>query len=154
MVTNVVNKAAGLAAGGVGALKRARGPHAGRGSVDPGSRWITVTIYRPLDEVAPGGRLPKRLAALGSRVETAIRPAPGDRGTEVAARPVLTDGSEGDDQKELRDEVRVALRQDKQELEVGEVLVLEPVPHGKRSETPTGKLVDAAAKRAGTEGLL
>jgi hypothetical protein len=39
-------------------------------------------------------------------------------------------------------------------LEVGEVLVLEPVPHGERSDTPTGKLLDAAVERAGGEGML
>ena len=41
-----------------------------------------------------------------------------------------------------RQQVRSALRQSKQLVEVGEVLRVEPTPHGRRPPTPTGKLVD------------
>jgi len=49
-------------------------------------RWHTVTVNRPPEEVATDGRLPGPLAELSDAVEVQIRPAPGGRGTEVAAR--------------------------------------------------------------------
>ena len=53
-----------------------------------------------------------------------------------------------------RQRVRAALREAKQLIEVGEVLRVDPAPHGRRSPTPTGAVVEAATKRAGGEGLL
>ncbi|CAM5341294.1 Secreted protein OS=Streptomyces glaucescens OX=1907 GN=SGLAU_30815 PE=4 SV=1 [Streptomyces glaucescens] len=49
-------------------------------------RWLTVTVNRPAEEVRPGGRLPTPLRAFDERIEVDVRPAPGDRGTELAVR--------------------------------------------------------------------
>jgi hypothetical protein len=80
-------------------------------------RWHVVTVNRPLQEVQ--GPLPEPLASLGDAVEVAVRPAPADKGTELAARP--RPGADGD-QAELVRRTRVALRDSKQLLETGEVL--------------------------------
>jgi hypothetical protein len=124
------------------------------------SRWRSVTINRSPQEVMPGGTLPGPLAALGDAVEVEVRPAPGGKGTELAARlraagptgprPVPDPGA-GDDPRE---QVRSALRQAKQLIEVGEVLRVDPQPHGHRPATPTGKLVESATRHAGGEGVL
>jgi hypothetical protein len=57
----------------------------------------------------------------------------------------------GDDPRQA---IRTALRQSKQLVEVGEVMRLDPAPHGKRSATPGGKLVELVASRSGGEGVL
>ena len=108
----------------------------------------------------PGGQLPGPLAALGDLVEVQVRPAPGGKGTELAARlrtPEPTGAGSavarisGDDP---RQQVRSALREAKQLIEVGEVLRVDPAPHGSRSATPTGKLVELGTRRAPGEGVL
>lgn len=135
-----------------------QGTHAG--DPEPRSRWRSVTINKSPQEVMPDGRVPEPLAALGDRIEVQARKAPGDRGTELAARLRQPEprgaGSigarvSGDDP---RQQVRAALRQAKQLIEVGEVLRVDPAPHGMRTETPTGKLVELATRRAGGEGVL
>jgi hypothetical protein len=50
--------------------------------------------------------------------------------------------------------LRAALREAKQLIEVGEVLRVDPVPHGRRKATPTGALVDVATRRSNEEGVL
>jgi hypothetical protein len=127
---------------------------------DRDRRWRAVTIDREPDEVAPGGRLPQPLADLGDRIETRVRPAPGGRGTELAARlraPApsgaagLAARARGSDPGQ---ELRSALRQAKQLVEVGEVLAVDPTPHGRRSATPMGIALEAATRRADREGVL
>lgn len=89
--------------------------------------WEVVTVDRPADQVLPGGRWPEPLRDLDGTVEVRVRPAPGDRGTELAARPVagaaaapgLAAHLVGDDPQLL---VRRTLRQVKQRVEAGEVL--------------------------------
>jgi hypothetical protein len=130
----------------------------GRGESE--GRWLVVTIDRSSDEVAPGGQLPQPLADLGDSIEVQLRQAPGGRGSELAARsrePVPTGVGaaaatvKGDDPRQA---IRTALRQSKQLVEVGEVMRLDPAPHGKRSATPGGKLVELVASRSGGEGVL
>ncbi|MCG7597409.1 hypothetical protein [Mycobacterium sp. PSTR-4-N] len=127
---------------------------------EPRSRWRSVTINRPAEDLMPGGRVPEPLAALGDRIEVHVRTAPGGKGTELAARLRQAEPSgpgsvasrvSGDDP---RQQLRSALRQAKQLIEVGEVLRVDPVPHGTRSAAPTGKLVELATRRAGGEGVL
>lgn len=127
---------------------------------EPRSRWRAVTIDRSVEEVMPDGRVPGPLAALGDLVEVETRPAPGDRGTELRARlreaePSGVSGAAsrviGDDP---RQQVRAALREAKQLVEVGEVLRVDPTPHGQRPATPGGALVEGVTKRAGGEGVL
>ena len=124
------------------------------------SRWRSVTINRSQEEVMPAGRVPGPLAALGDLVEVQVRPAPGDKGTELAARLRVPEPTGpraalaafgGDDP---RQQVRSALRQAKHLIEVGEVLRVDPAPHGHRPATPGGALVEAATRRAGGEGVL
>lgn len=123
-------------------------------------RWGAVTINRPPEEVAPQGRWPDPIAQLGDSVEVEVRPAPGGKGTELAARLRHSGASRlGGTASHTKGEssqqaVRSALRQAKQLIEVGEILKVDPAPHGKRRRTPGGLLLEAATKRAGQERLL
>jgi hypothetical protein len=102
-------------------------------------RWHVVTVFRPLDEVAVS--LPDRLAAPGVEVE--LRPAPGDRGTEIHARAV--DGAVSDA------DLRRDLRESRSLLEVGEVLR----PGGPTTEpTVLNRALRAATRHGREEGLL
>jgi uncharacterized membrane protein len=121
------------------------------------SRWLAVTINRSPDEVAPDGRLPEPLARLD--VEVRMNRAPGDRGTEVYARPrehVPTGAAavlarlRGEDP---RQDVREALREAKSIIETGEVL-LSDAPIGTTRPTVPGKVLDAVLGRAPGEGRL
>jgi hypothetical protein len=49
-------------------------------------RMFAVTVNLPPDQVGRDGQLPAPLARLGDAVEIELRPAPGDRGTELIAR--------------------------------------------------------------------
>jgi hypothetical protein len=130
------------------------------GATADDNRWRAVTVYRTPDEVLPEGRLPEPLAQLGDLVEVEVAAAPGGRGTELRARLRTTEpsGAAGAVARKAgqdpRQAVRAALRESKQLIEVGEVLRVDPTPHGKRGHTPVGKLIGAATKRAGGEGLL
>ncbi|MET9019942.1 hypothetical protein ABZV93_08180 [Actinopolymorpha sp. NPDC004070] len=121
------------------------------------SRWEVITINRSPEEVAPGGRLPGPLAEFGDAVEVRISPAPADRGTEIAGRWRQSsqfgtaDGPNGEGDAQP---LRSALRATRQLVEVGEVLVLEPQPAGKRSPLPTTTTLEAAARRVGRKGQL
>jgi uncharacterized membrane protein len=131
---------------------------AGAGSAaEPRSRWRAVTINRSPDEVMPDSRVPGPLAALGDLVEVEVRAAPGGKGSELRARlrrPEPTGAASaaarlsGDDP---RQQVRAALREAKQLIEV---LRVDPTPHGRRTPTPTGAVVELATKRAAREGVL
>ncbi len=108
----------------------------------------------------PESRVPGPLAELGDLVEVEVRAAPGGKGSELRARLRSPEPSgaasaavrlSGEDP---RQRVRSALREAKQLIEVGEVLRVDPTPHGRRTATPTGALVEAATKRAGGEGVL
>ena len=108
----------------------------------------------------PESRVPGPLAELGDLVDVEVRAAPGGKGSELRARlrsPELTGVASaaarlsGDDP---RQRVRAALREAKQLIEVGEVLRVDPAPHGRRTPTPGGAIVEAATKRAGGEGIL
>jgi hypothetical protein len=121
-------------------------------------RWHTVTVNRPPEEVAPEGRLPEPLAGLGHAVEVRLRPAPGGRGTELAARPGTGAPSglggavarvAGNDPRQA---VRAALRQAKQLAETGEVLEPDTPPTTRR--TLRSLPLELATRRAGGEGRL
>ncbi|MGH3941668.1 MAG: hypothetical protein ACRDTG_24165 [Pseudonocardiaceae bacterium] len=121
-------------------------------------RWLGVTIARSPQEVSSVGRLPEPLARLGDMVEVQVRPAAGDKGTELYARlrqipPMGATRAlariKGEDP---RQQVRQALREAKAILEVGEVV---------RADSPStthpglgGKLVQAATRVAQGEGRL
>jgi uncharacterized membrane protein len=105
-------------------------------------RWHVVTVNRSPEEVSSEKPLPGPLAELGDKIEVQIRPAPGDKGTEIAARlrePVPSGLSRvqarisGDDP---RQSLQRALREAKQLLETGEVLSPDRPPSTK--PTPGG----------------
>jgi hypothetical protein len=83
------------------------------GAAGAEDRWHSVTVNRTPEEV---GSLPGPLAELGTVIEVRVRPAPGDRGTELAARVV-----EAAD-RETVGRLRRALREAKQLAEIGEVV--------------------------------
>ena len=121
-------------------------------------RWYTVTVNRPPEEVAPTGRLPEPLTRLGDAVEVRIRPAPGGRGTELAARP-RNGGPSGlggavarAAGSDPRQAVRTALRQAKQLAETGEVLEPDTPPTSRR--TLRNLPLELATRRARGEGRL
>jgi len=146
--------AAGLAAGAAVAARRGRRNPSG---TSPADRWLTVTVNRAPQEV-PADELPAPLAEFGDRIETRIRPAPGDRGTELAVRlkeagPALAYSAParlaGADP---RQELRSALRDAKALLETGEVMRPDSPPT--THDTPGGRIVGLLSRRAGGEGVL
>lgn len=108
-------------------VPRRGGRTGGGGDAAAPARWEVVTVDRPPEQVLPDGRWPEPLRRLDGAVEVRVRPAPGDRGTELAARPLagvtpptgLAAHLVGDDPGLL---VRRTLRQIKQRVEAGEVL--------------------------------
>lgn len=137
-----------LAAGGAAIVVAARAggssrPDARAGRPDT-ERTHTATLAVALDEVRSAG-LPAPLAELGTAVRVDLREAPGGRGTEMS---VTRQGDAVSD-----DDVREALRRSKALLETGEVIAVDPVPHGRRNPTPAGLLLDAVAARSYRKGL-
>jgi len=121
----------------------------------PASGWLAVTVScdpADIDQAA----LPDPLAELADHIEVRVCAAPGDKGAELSAR--LRDRTaRGAARQRLsgtdaEGELRSALRRAKQLIEVGEVLAVDPAPHGERTPTPGGALLEAwtqAAPRGG-----
>jgi uncharacterized protein (DUF1778 family) len=153
----ILTAAAGVATGAGGMvlrqLQNARLPGTGRAPVqdDPKTavrRWRAVTVLSSPEQVGAGDALPAPLATYRERIEIRVTPAPGDKGMELAAR------FRGPATKEDIGELRAALRRAKQLLEVGEVLEVEPQPHGRRKATPQGALLEKATAEAPKGGVL
>jgi hypothetical protein len=159
VVVVAATAASGVVAQRVVSRRKGRWPaHAIGSRTEP--RWRFVTIDRaPQDVLGPGGALPPPLDELADRIEVKVRPAPGNRGTELGVRlrdgepaglASLTARATGDDPRLA---LRSALRQAKQRLETGEVLRADenqPTTH----PTLAGKALDLVARRAGGEGRL
>ena len=135
------------------AIDRSAGRPAGAGQ--PASGWLVVTVL-----CEPSGidtaELPAPLAEFGDQIEVRVRPAPDGKGTELAAR--LRDRHSGSTLGRLSGsdphaDLRSALRRAKQLIEVGEVLAVDPVPHGKRTATPGGVLLEAWTRVAPKAGV-
>lgn len=143
-----------LAGVGVEAARRLRRVATGQGA----ARELVVTVNRPPDEVAPQGEFPDQLTALGDQVQLHVRPAPGGKGTELAARVLAQQpaGFRGAARrvagKDPRQEVRRALREAKSVLETGEVL--EAQRTGTTERTLLGLPIDLATRRSAGEGQL
>jgi hypothetical protein len=146
----------GLAAGAD--VVRTLGEPDGRHDDAHADRWHFVTVYRPIEEVAPGGRVPERLAELGDAIDVEIRPAADEKGTEIGARlrsGVPSGAGEpiarisGNDP---RQELRLRLRETKALIECGEVVLPEQRPSTKR--TLTNLPLELAVRRSRGEGRL
>jgi uncharacterized membrane protein len=146
------------AGAGLIAVSRIATRQLGNGAREPADRWHAVTINRPPEQVAPDGRPPAPLEALGDSIEVWVRPAPGGRGTELAARlrqgapsgpgSVAARGQGNDPRQDLR----AALRQAKQLAETGEVLRPDEPPTTRR--TLRNLPLELATRRARGEGRL
>jgi len=139
-----------LAAGAVIALGVARKvSRRGTGTTEP-SRWLAVTVNAPPEMVQQ--RLRDAMAELD--VETRVAPAPGGRGTEIAAR--LRNAATGPARRlagsDPRQDVRRRLREVKSLVEADEVVLPDESTTGR--PTPGGALVRLATRRAGGEGRL
>ncbi|WP_217709608.1 hypothetical protein [Amycolatopsis sp. Hca4] len=145
---------AGIGVAGISAVRRAM---SGQRSEDDEAvnRWLVVTVLRSPDEVVADGALPAPLRELGDLVEVQVRPAPGDKGTELAARLTRHEPAsafarlEG---KDPRQRVRVALREAKSLLEVGEIV--HPDAPATTHPGPLGRLLSRATHIAQGEGRL
>ena len=152
---NIAARVAGLA-GGAGAkalaqLQHVRLPGVGQASVTDDARtsarrWRAVTVLT--DPAGLQAATPAPLAVFGDRLEVRVTPAPGDRGAELAAR------FRGPVTEEEIGELRAALREAKALVEVGEVLRVDPQPHGRRKQTPQGAALDGMVEAAPKEGVL
>jgi hypothetical protein len=121
-------------------------------------RWHAITVNRAPEEVTSGGQLPGPLAEFGDQIEVQVRPAPGNRGTEIRARvrgPVSS-GVGGVQARisgeDPRQSLRKALRETQWLLETGEVLKPDTQPTTK--PTPGGKLLGMVTGRSWEEGRL
>ena len=126
-----------------------------RGAAAPASGWLFVTVYREPSDVDTA-QLPAPLAEYGDRIEVRVRAAADGKGTELGAR--LRDQPSGNTLGRLsgsdpQAELRSALRRAKQLIEVGEVLAVDPAPHGKRTATPGGALLEAWTRVAPKAGV-
>jgi hypothetical protein len=127
---------------------RAGGLRAAKGH-DDRSRWRAVTVLAAPAELAHD--LPAPLAALGDKVELRFTPAPGDKGTELAAR-LTKKAKRNIDGEPALEALRSALRQSKQMAEVG--YVLESNANTASHKTLRNKPLRAAIEHAGGEGRL
>jgi hypothetical protein len=103
-------------------------------------RVLAVTVNRAPDEVQSS--LPEDLARWRDQVEIRIRPAAGDKGTELSVRP---------SEQVSRHELRLALRRAKSVLEAGEVVKPDTAP---THPGPMGKALGLVTSRAGGGGRL
>jgi hypothetical protein len=161
MTSSIGNVASVAARAGGSVVRQVRSvidPSAARpaGAGRPASGWLAVTVFREPSEI-DAAELPAPLAEFGDRIEVRVRPAPGGKGAELAAR--LRDRqSSGTAASRLNGsdpqaDLRSALRRAKQLIEVGEVLAVDPAPHGKRTATPGGALLEAWTKVAPKAGV-
>jgi hypothetical protein len=160
MTTSIGNVASLAARAGGSVVRQVRSaidPSAARpaGAGQPASGWLVVTVFRGPSDIDTA-ELPAPLAEFGDRIEVRVRPAADAKGTELAARlrdrpsgTALSRLSGSDPQADLRS----ALRRAKQLLEVGEVLTVDPAPHGKRTATPGGVLLEAWTRVAPKAGV-
>ncbi len=109
--------------------------------------WKSVTVLADAEQLTVDGVYPGPLASLGDAVEVRLDEAPAGQGTVLSAR-VAPGAAASERVRSISgvrpdDAVRAALRDAKSLIETGQVLRIDPRPHGTRPETPTGKLIDA-----------
>lgn len=132
----------------------ASSPPAGAGR--PESGWLAVTVLREPSDIDESA-LPAPLAELADRIDVRVVRAPAGRGAELYARlreaPPRAGAPRRLSANDPESELRSALREAKQLLEVGEVLAVDPAPHGERPATPGGKLLESATEAAPGAGV-
>lgn len=106
---------------------------------DEQDRYLAVTVNRAPEEVQT---LPDDLARWRDQVEIRIRPAAGDKGTELSVKP---------SGQVSRHELRLALRRAKAVLEAGEVVQPDTAP---THPGPMGKALRLVTSRSGGGGRL
>ena len=156
---NVVSLAARAGGTLVRGVRSVVNPSASRpaGAVESTSGWLVTTVLRDPSDIQVAS-LPAPLAEFGDRIEVRVAPAAGGKGTELGVRLRDHASSSGTAASRLRGkdpqaDLRSALRKGKQLLEVGEVLVVDPVPHGERTATPGGALLEGWTKVAPKAGV-
>jgi hypothetical protein len=127
--------AAGVATAVAVVRRRRRAPHE-----DTSGRWLAVTVNRAPEEVQSS--MPDDLARWRDQAEISVRPAAGDKGTEIRVK------STGEVSAH---ELRLALRRAKSVLEAGEVVRPDAAP---THPGPMGKALQAVTNRAGGGGRL
>ncbi|MCR3750759.1 hypothetical protein [Lentzea californiensis] len=127
--------ATGVATAVAVARRRRRASHD-----DTSERWLAVTVNRAPEEVQSS--MPDDLARWHDQVEISVRPATGDKGTEIRVK------STGEVPAH---ELRLALRRAKSVLEAGEVVRPDTAP---THPGPMGKALQLVTNRAGGGGRL
>lgn len=150
---------AGLGVGAVTIRRVIRQTPAARSLREPQDRWLVLTVNRPQEEIAPQNVWPEPLAELGDEVDIELRRAPANKGTEIAVRQRNPESGSSATLSRIAgtsqvQKIRSALRKTKQLLETGEVLKVDPQPHGERKPTPGSAVIAIATRRAGREGVL
>jgi hypothetical protein len=110
---------------------------------DREDHWLAVTVNCSPDQV-PADSLPVPLAVLSDRIEVRIRPAAGDKGTELYARP------RGDEVS--REDLRMALRKAKSLIETGDVIQPDTPPS--THPGPVGRVLQVITRKSRGEGRL
>lgn len=149
----------GLGVGAVVVRRVIRQTPAARSLREPEDRWLVLTVNRPQEEIAPQNLWPEPLAELGEEVDIELRRAPANKGTEIAVRLRNPEAGAATTLSRIAgtshvQKIRSALRKTKQLLEAGEVLKVDPQPHGERRPTPGSAVIGIATRRAGREGVL
>ncbi|MCW2846188.1 MAG: uncharacterized protein JWR90_162 [Marmoricola sp.] len=157
-VGHVASRAARAGGSVVRQVRSAMAPSASQPAYagEPTSGWLVVTVFREASEI-DAADLPAPLAEFGDDIEVRVRAAADGKGTELSARPRGRAPREGAPTrlsgKDAQSDLRSALREAKQIIEVGEVLAVDPAPHGKRTASPGGALLEAWTKAAPKGGV-
>jgi len=145
----VLATAAGVAATTVAARRvMSRMPRLPGSTQEPD--WLVATIYRAPTDITTDQGLPEPLARLGDAIDVQIRPAPGDRGTEVSVRPRLVGSQSRSARRDAWRTARLALREAKQLAETGEIL--EPDEPPTTRATLLNRPLEYAIRHAREEG--
>ncbi|MFC5947866.1 hypothetical protein ACFQH9_06220 [Pseudonocardia lutea] len=160
MISSLGNVASLAARAGGSVVRQVRSvidPSAARpaGATQPASGWLVLTVFREPSEIDTA-KPPAPLAEFGEQLEVRVRPAADGKGTELGVR-LRTQPSGGTlgrlSGSDPHADLRSALRRAKQLIEVGEVLAVDPAPHGKRTPTPGGALLEVWTKVAPKAGV-
>jgi len=146
--------ALGLGIAGLAVLAGRAILSAGRGRHE----WKSVTVLAPPERMTIEGVYPGPLALLGDAIEVRLVDAPKGQGTELHAR-VVKNAAAVQKVRSLsgrspEDALRSALRDAKALIETGQVMHVDPRPHGIRPATPAGAAIDAADTSMKGKGIL